>query len=215
MSCSNRAGWPRHAAPFTQSCGKFDLRCDSVAWIERQSASVRGARCFNWEILAKVAVKPRLTPAVPDSCGGYRLLTCGGQNCGMRASITSVIVPGRLPRRRTVMLGIVLLLFAVSLGYGAMVGQRAWNAQLEHEAAVELRASNERRAASRYADVKVPLKGEMCTAYSFDNKDGGFVGEREAACDPAPLPRRTAPSGEKTDGAARFQGISNAFRKQQ
>ena len=133
----------------------------------------------------------------------------------MRASITSVIVPGRLPRRRTVMLGIALLLFAVSLGYGAMVGHRAWNAQLEREAAIELQASNERRAASRYADVKVPLRGEKCTAYSFDNKDGGFVGEREAPCETTPTPRRTAPSGEKSDGLARFQGISNAFKKQQ
>jgi hypothetical protein len=131
----------------------------------------------------------------------------------MRAPITSLIVPGRLPRRRTVMLGLVLLLFAVSVGYGAMVGQRAWDAQIAQQAAAQLRASNERRAASRYADVKVPLKGEMCTAYSFDNKEGGFVGEREAACDPTPPPRRT-PSGETADGAARFQGISNAFRKQ-
>ena len=112
------------------------------------------------------------------------------------------------------MLGLALLLFAVSVGYGAMVGQRAWNAQLEQEAAIELQASNERRAASRYADVKVPLRGEKCTAYSFDNKDGGFVGEREAPCETRPPPRRTAPSGEKSDGAARFQGISNAFRKQ-
>ena len=132
----------------------------------------------------------------------------------MRASITSLIGPGRRLQRRTVMFGIVLLLFAVSLGYGAMKGQRAWHAQLEQDAAAELRASNQRRAASRYADVKVPLKGEMCTAYSFDNKEGGFVGEREAACEPAPPPRRT-PSGEKADGAARFQGISNAFKKQQ
>jgi hypothetical protein len=131
----------------------------------------------------------------------------------MRASITSWI-PGRVVRRRTVMLGLVLLLFAVSVGYSAMVGQRTWNAQAEQEAAVELRVSNERRAASRYADVKVPLKGDMCTAYSFDNKDGGFVGEREAVCEPLPPPRRT-PSGEKADGAARFQGISNAFKKQQ
>ena len=132
----------------------------------------------------------------------------------MRASITSLIVPGRLLHRRTVVLGIVLLLFAVSVGYGAMIGRRAWNAQLEREAVVELQASNERRAASRYADVKVPLRGETCTAYSFDNKDGGFVGEREAACEPAPPPRRT-PTGERADGAARFQGISNAFKKQQ
>jgi hypothetical protein len=133
----------------------------------------------------------------------------------MRASITSLIVPGRVARRRTVVLGIALLLFAVSLGYGAMIGQRAWNAQREQAAAIELQASNERRDASRYADVKVPLRGEKCTAYSFDNKDGGFVGEREAPCDTAPPPRRTAPSGDKSDGAARFQGISNAFKKQQ
>jgi hypothetical protein len=133
----------------------------------------------------------------------------------MRASITSWIAPGRVAQRRTLMLGLVLLLFAVSVGYGAMIGQRAWKTQIEQEAAVELRASNERRAASRYADVKVPLKGEKCTAYSFDNKDGGFVGEREAPCETTPPPRRTAPSGEKTDGAARFQGISNAFKKQQ
>lgn len=131
----------------------------------------------------------------------------------MRASITSLIVPGRLPRRRTVMLGIVLLLFAVSVGYGAMVGQRAWNAQIQQEAAAELRASNERRAASRYADVKVPLKGDKCTAYSFDNKEGGFVHEREALCEP-PVPRRATPTGEPVDGASRFQGISNAFKKQ-
>ena len=131
----------------------------------------------------------------------------------MRASITSVIVPGRLPRRRTVMLGIVLLLFAVSVGYGARVGHRVWNAQLAHEAAIELQASNERRAASRYADVKVPLRGEKCTAYSFDNNDGGFVGEREAPCETMPS-RPPGPSSEGTDGTARFQGISNAFRKQ-
>ena len=128
--------------------------------------------------------------------------------------MTSWIAPGRVARRRTVMLGFVLLLFAVSVGYSAVVSQRAWNTQTEQEAAAELRVSNERRAASRYADVKVPLKGEMCTAYSFDNKDGGFVGEREAVCEPTPPPRRT-PSGEKADGAARFQGISNAFKKQQ
>jgi hypothetical protein len=132
----------------------------------------------------------------------------------MRASITSLIVPGRLLSRRTVMLGIVLLLFAASLGYGAMVGHRAWNAQLEQAAAIELQASNERRAASRYADVKVPLRGEKCTAYSFDNKEGGFVGEREAPCETTPPPRGAGPSSEKTDGTARFQGISNAFRKQ-
>lgn len=131
----------------------------------------------------------------------------------MRAPITKLIVPGRVPQRRTVMLGIALLLFAVSLGYGAMVGQRAWNARLEQEAAIELQASEERRAASRYADVKVPLRGETCTAYSFDNKEGGFVGEREAPCETMPT-RRAGPSGEKTDGTARFQGISNAFRKQ-
>ena len=128
--------------------------------------------------------------------------------------MTSWIAPGRVARRRTVMLGFVLLLFAVSVGYSAVVSQRAWNTQTEQEAAAELRVSNERRAASRYADVKVPLKGEMCTAYSFDNKDGGFVGEREAVCEPTPPARRT-PSGEKADGAARFQGISNAFKKQQ
>ena len=132
----------------------------------------------------------------------------------MRASITSWITPRRVAHRRTLMLGIVLLIFAVSVGYGAIVGQRGWNAQTEQEAAAELRVSNERRAASRYADVKVPLKGEMCTAYSFDNKDGGFVGEREAVCEPTPPARRT-PGGEKADGAARFQGISNAFKKQQ
>ena len=131
----------------------------------------------------------------------------------MRASITSVIVPGRLPSRRTVVLGIALLLFAVSLGYGAMVGQRAWNARLEQEAAIELQVSDERRAASRYGDVKVPLRGEKCTAYSFDNKDGGFVGEREAPCETRPT-RRAGPVAEKADGTARFQGISNAFRKQ-
>src|SRR5688572_3450774 len=132
----------------------------------------------------------------------------------MRASITSLIAPGRLPHRRTVMLGFVLLLFAAGIGYGAMTRHRAWNAQLEREAAIEAQTSNERRAASRYADVKVPLRGEMCTAYSFDNKEGGFVGEREAVCEPAPSPRRT-PNGERADGAARFQGISNAFKKQQ
>lgn len=130
----------------------------------------------------------------------------------MRASITSLIVPGRRLQRRTVVFGIVLLLFAVSLGYGAIKSQR--HAQLEQEAAIELQVSNQRRAASRYADVKVPLRGETCTAYSFDNKEGGFVGEREAACEPPPPPRRT-PSGGKIDGAARFQGISNAFKKQQ
>src|SRR5687767_7172349 len=130
----------------------------------------------------------------------------------MRASITRLIAPGRLPARRTVMLGLVLLLFAVSLGYGVTIGQRAWNAQLQHEAAIELQASNERRAASRYADVKVPLRGEKCTAYSFDNKEGGYVGEREAPCEPPPS-RRTRPSSEATDGTARFQGISNAFKK--
>ncbi len=132
----------------------------------------------------------------------------------MRAPITTWIAPGRVARRRTLILGIVLLLFAVSVGYGTIVSQRSWSSQAEQEAAAELRVSNERRAASRYADVKVPLKGDMCTAYSFDNKDGGFVGEREAVCEPAPPPRRT-PSGEKADGAARFQGISNAFKKQQ
>jgi hypothetical protein len=131
----------------------------------------------------------------------------------MRASITSLIVPGRLPSRRTVVLGIVLLLFAVSVGYGAMVGQRAWDAQIQQEAAAELRASNERRAASRYADVKVPLKGDKCTAYSFDNKEGGFVHEREALCEP-PTPRRATAAGDPVDGASRFQGISNAFKKQ-
>jgi hypothetical protein len=113
-----------------------------------------------------------------------------------------------------VMLGLVLLLLAVSLGYGVTVGQRAWNAQVKQEAAIELQASNERRAASRYADVKVPLRGEKCTAYSFDNKEGGFVGEREAPCEPPPS-RRTGPSTEATDGTARFQGISNAFKKPQ
>jgi hypothetical protein len=133
----------------------------------------------------------------------------------MRASITRLIVPGRLLHRRTVMLGIVLLLFAASVGYGAMIGHRAWNAQLEHQAAIELQASNERRAASRFADVKVPLKGDKCTAYSFDNKEGGFFNEREALCEPPAPPRRMTPAGEPVDGATRFQGISNAFKKQQ
>jgi len=113
------------------------------------------------------------------------------------------------------MFGLALLLLAVSLGYGAIIGHRTWNAQLEHEAALALQASNERRAANRYADVKVPLRGEKCTAYSFDNQDGGFVGEREAPCETAPPPRRAGPAWEKTDGTARFQGISNAFKKQQ
>jgi len=132
---------------------------------------------------------------------------------GMRASITTLIVPKRLPQRRTVVLGIALLLFAVGLGYGAMVGHRAWNARLDHEAALQLQASNARRAASRYADVKVPLKGDKCTAYSFDNKEGGFFNEREAPC-AAPAPsKRTTPAGEPVDGASRFHGISNAFKK--
>ena len=50
----------------------------------------------------------------------------------MRASITSLIVPSRRPQRRTVVLGIVLLIFAVGMGYGAMVGHRNWNARLAH-----------------------------------------------------------------------------------
>ncbi len=75
--------------------------------------------------------------------------------------------------------------------------------------------SNERRAASRYADVKVPLRGEKCTAYSFDNKDGGFVGEREAHASQRRRRGAQHPPARKADGAARFQGISNAFRKQQ
>jgi hypothetical protein len=133
----------------------------------------------------------------------------------MRASITSMIVPGRLRRRRTLVLGIALSLFAVSVGYGAIVGHRSWIAKLERETAAELQASNERRSASRYADVKVPLKGEKCTAYSFDNREGGFFNEREALCEPPALPKRTTPAGEPVDGASRFQGISNAFRKQQ
>ena len=131
----------------------------------------------------------------------------------MRASITSLIVPSRRPQRRTVVLGLALLLFAVGLGYGAMVGNRAWNARLDHEAALQLEASNARRTASRYADVKVPLKGNKCTAYSFDNKEGGFFNEREALCDPPAPPKRTTPAGEPIDGASRFQGISNAFKK--
>jgi hypothetical protein len=133
----------------------------------------------------------------------------------MRASITSLIVPRRLAHRRTLTLGLVLLLFALGVGYGAMVGHRAWNARLAQEAAVELQVSNERRAAGRYGDVKVPLKGEKCTAYSFDNKEGGLFNEREALCEPRAPPRNTTPAGEPVGGAARFQGISNAFRKQQ
>jgi hypothetical protein len=132
----------------------------------------------------------------------------------MRASITNLIVQRRLAHRRTMMLCLVLLLFAVGVGYGATVGHRAWSTRLQHEAAVELQASNARRAAGRYGDLKVPLKGEKCTAYSFDNKEGGLFNEREALCEP-PAPRRSLPSGEPVDGAARFQGISNAFRKQQ
>ena len=131
----------------------------------------------------------------------------------MRASITSLIVPRRRPQRRTVVLGMALLLFAAGLGYGAMVGHRTWNARLAHEAALQLEASNARRAASRYADVKVPLKGNKCTAYSFDNKQGGFFNEREALCDPPAPPKRTTPAGEPIDGTSRFQGISNAFKK--
>jgi hypothetical protein len=133
----------------------------------------------------------------------------------MRASITSLIVPSRLPQRRTVVLGIALLLFAVGLGYGAMVGHRAWNARLDHEAALQLQMSNARRAASRYADVKVPLKGAKCMAYSFDNKDGGFFNEREALCEPPAPPKRITPAGEPVDGVSRFHGISNAFKKPQ
>ena len=132
----------------------------------------------------------------------------------MRASITSMILPARLRRRRTLVLGIALLFFVVGVGYGAIVGHRAWTAKLGREAAAELQASHERRAASRYADVKVPLKGEKCTAYSFDNQEGGFFNEREALCEPPPAKRAT-PAGEPVDGASRFQGISNAFRKQQ
>jgi hypothetical protein len=133
----------------------------------------------------------------------------------MRASITSLIVPGRLPARRTLLVGIAVLILTVTVGYGAAVGSRAWNAHIERETATELQASTARRDSIRYADVKVPLRGEMCTAYSFDNKGGGFVGEREAECEPTPPPRRMGPSWEKTDGAARFQGIANAFKKQQ
>ena len=90
------------------------------------------------------------------------------------------------------MLGIVLLLFAVGVGYGAVVGQRVWNARLEQQAAIELRLSNERRTTSQYANVKVPLKGAKCIAYSFDNKEGGFFNEREALCDPPAPPNRAA-----------------------
>ena len=133
----------------------------------------------------------------------------------MRAPITNLIVPGRLPSGRRLMLGAAILLLAASLGYGTMIGHRAWNAKLERDAALELQASNERRDGSRYADVKVPLKGEKCTAYSFDNKEGGFVGEREALCEPAAPPRFTTPAGEPIDATLRFQGISNAFKKQQ
>jgi len=113
------------------------------------------------------------------------------------------------------LVGFAVLILTVSVGYGSIVGGRAWNAHLESEAAAELQASKARRDAGRYADVKVPLRGEMCTAYSFDNKDGGFVGEREAECEPTPPPRRMGPSWDKTDGAARFQGIANAFKRQQ
>ena len=52
-----------------------------------------------------------------------------------------------------------------------------------------------RRAASRYADVKVPLKGDKCTAYSFDNKESGFFNEREALCDARALEAHYAGRG--------------------
>ena len=136
----------------------------------------------------------------------------------MRASITSLIVPRRRLQRRTVMFGIVLLLFAVSLGYSAIKGQRVWHAQLEPDAAaVDAQVSNQRRAARRYADVKVPLRGEMCTAYSFDNKEGGFVGERVTECEPAanPPPRSSVGSDSTVDSVSRLHGVAAAFKRQQ
>ena len=133
----------------------------------------------------------------------------------MRAKVTSFSAVG-VPRRTRILFWVVVAVCAVGLGYfGARQMQRAQVADAAEQVRREWRDSDAARTASRYGDVKLPLRGETCTAYAFDNQNGSFVDERVTECEtpkPAtpPLPAEWNNSGGTL---ARAKGVAAGFRR--
>ena len=133
----------------------------------------------------------------------------------MRAKVTSFSAVG-VPRRTRVLFWVVVGVGAVALGYfGGQHMQRAQVADAAEQVRREWRDSDTARTALRYGDVKVPLRGETCTAYAFDNQSGGFVDERVTECESPPKATPPLPAEWNNSGGtvARAKGVAAGFRR--
>ena len=134
----------------------------------------------------------------------------------MRARLTSWSALGVSARRRKLLSVVVAAGGVAAIYYAGVAMHRARVADAAEQVRREWRDIEETRTASRYGDVKVPLKGDICTSYAFDNWRGGFVGERVTECEPTanPPPRSTA-SDSTVDSVSRLHGVAAAFKRQQ
>lgn len=133
----------------------------------------------------------------------------------MRARLTSWSAIGVSSRRGKLWCGALAVLWVGAICFGGLAIHRAKLANEIGQARREWRDSEAMRTATRYGDVKLPLRGETCTSYAFDNWQGGFVDERITECEP-PKPPRSMTLWDSSGGTvARVNGIAAGFKRQQ
>jgi len=132
----------------------------------------------------------------------------------MRARLTSWSAIGVSSPLGKLMCVAAAMCAVAAIGYGGIARHRAGIAEGVERAQREWRDSDTMRKASRYGDVKVPLRGDnLCTAYAFDNWRGSFVDERVTECEPPRAPSSVAKESSG-DTVSRLNGVAAAFKRQ-